>query len=46
MEHSGSELYPSDIANILKELDEDELKRAIPLIPDRIVGYVGFRVTR
>ncbi len=44
MEHSGSELYPSDIANILKELDEDELKRAIPLIPDRIVGYVALEL--
>ncbi len=42
--HKESEIYPSEIANILKELDEDELKEAIDLIPKNIIGYVALEL--
>ena len=42
--HKDSEIYPSDIANILRELDETHLKEAIDLIPTNIVGYVALEL--
>ncbi len=42
--HSGSELYPSDIAKILRELDEDEFSEAIKLIPKNIIGDVALEL--
>ncbi len=42
--HSGSELYPSDIAKILRELDEDEFSEAIKLIPKDIIGDVALEL--
>jgi len=38
--HKGNELYPSDIAKILKKLDKNEFSKAIKLIPKDIVGDV------
>ena len=42
--HSGSELYPSDIAKILRELDEDEFSKAVKLIPKDIIGDVALEL--
>ncbi|NOZ90214.1 MAG: magnesium transporter [Epsilonproteobacteria bacterium] len=42
--HEESELYPSDIAKILKKLDEDEFSEAIKLIPKDIVGDVALEL--
>ena len=42
--HSGSELYPSDIAKILRELDEDEFSMAVKLIPKDIIGDVALEL--
>ncbi len=42
--HSGSELYPSDIAKILRELDENEFSEAIKLIPKNIIGDVALEL--
>jgi len=42
--HNESELYPSDIAKILRELDEDEFSKAIKLIPKNIVGDVALEL--
>ena len=42
--HRDNELYPSDIAKILKQLDEDEFSRAIKLIPKDIVGDVALEL--
>ncbi|MBU0719892.1 magnesium transporter [bacterium] len=39
--HELSEIHPSDIAKILKELDESELAAAIKLIPKDIIGDVA-----
>ncbi|MEO1954483.1 MAG: magnesium transporter, partial [Campylobacterales bacterium] len=38
--HEASELHPSDIAKILKELDDDEFAEAIKLVPSDLVGDV------
>ena len=40
-ENKESELHPSEIANILRELDEEEFSKAITLIPKDIVGDVA-----
>jgi len=42
--HHDSELYPSDIAKILRELDKDEFIEAIKLIPKDIVGDVALEL--
>jgi len=42
--HNETELYPSDIAKILRELDEDEFSKAIKLIPKDIVGDVALEL--
>ncbi len=42
--HNGSELYPSDIAKILRELDEDEFSKAVKLIPKDIIGDVALEL--
>jgi len=42
--HHESEIYPSDIAKILRELDEDEFSKAIKLIPKDIVGDVALEL--
>lgn len=39
--HEPSEIHPSDIAKILKQLDEEEFAKAIKLIPVDIVGDVA-----
>jgi len=38
--HEISELHPSDIAKILKELSDDEFAKAIKLVPSDLVGDV------
>ncbi len=38
--HEASELHPSDIAKILKELNDDEFAEAIKLVPSDLVGDV------
>ena len=38
--HEVSELHPSDIAKILKELNDDEFAEAIKLVPSDLVGDV------
>ncbi len=40
-ENKESELHPSEIANILRELDEEEFSKAITLIPKEIIGDVA-----
>ncbi len=40
-ENKESELHPSEIVNILRELDEEEFSKAITLIPKDIVGDVA-----
>jgi magnesium transporter len=42
--HNESELYPSDIAKILRKLDEYEFSKAIKLIPKNIVGDVALEL--
>jgi magnesium transporter len=42
--HRDSEIYPSDIANILRELDESQLKEALKLIPVNIIGHVALEL--
>jgi len=42
--HHESEIYPSDIAKILRELDEEEFSRAIKLIPKDIIGDVALEL--
>jgi magnesium transporter len=43
--HKDGEIYPSDIANILREIeDEEEFKEAIKLVPKSIVGYVALEL--
>jgi magnesium transporter len=42
--HAESELYPSDIAKILRKLDEDEFSQAIKLIPKDIIGDVALEL--
>jgi magnesium transporter len=39
--HDGSEIYPSDIAKLLKQLDDNEFAQALKLIPKDIVGDVA-----
>ncbi len=39
--HDSSEIHPSDIANILKKLDDSAFSDAIKLIPKDIVGDVA-----
>jgi len=40
-ENSETELHPSEIANILRELDEEDFSDAIKLIPKDIVGDIA-----
>ena len=40
-ENKENELHPSEIANILRELDEEEFSKAITLIPKEIIGDVA-----
>ncbi len=39
--HDDVEMHPSDIAKLLKELNAEEFKRAIKLVPKDIVGDVA-----
>lgn len=39
--HDPNDIHPSDVAKILKQLDEDEFARAIKLIPVEIIGDVA-----
>jgi magnesium transporter len=39
--HDVSEMHPSEIANILKGMDESEFKKAIKLVPKELVGDVA-----
>ena len=39
--HSISEMHPSDIAQILKQLDDDRFSEAVKLIPKGLVGDVA-----
>jgi len=39
--HEPSEMHPSDIAKILKELNDDDFSRAIKLVPKDLVGDVA-----
>ncbi|MEN8303993.1 MAG: magnesium transporter, partial [Campylobacterota bacterium] len=39
--HDISEMHPSEIANILKQLDDSEFSDAVKLIPKDIVGDVA-----
>ena len=39
--HDISEIHPSEIANILKRLDDDDFSAAVKLIPGDIVGDVA-----
>ncbi len=39
--HEESDIHPSDIAKILKQLDDDEFADAIKLIPKDIIGDVA-----
>jgi len=39
--HDISEMHPSDIAKILKELDDNEFSQAIKLVPQDLVGDVA-----
>jgi len=39
--HELSEIYPSEIANILKQLDDSEFSDAVKLIPKDLVGDVA-----
>jgi len=40
-ENKDSELHPSEIVNILRDLDEEEFSEAISLIPKDIVGDIA-----
>ena len=40
-ENRDSELHPSEIANILRELDEEHFSEAIQLIPKDIIGDIA-----
>ncbi len=42
--HSESELYPADIAKILRKLNEEEFSKAIRLIPKDIIGDVALEL--
>ena len=42
--HSESELYPADIAKILRKLNEEEFSKAIKLIPKDIIGDVALEL--
>ncbi len=42
--NKGNELYPSDIAKILRELNEDEFSNAVKLIPKDIIGDVALEL--
>jgi magnesium transporter len=39
--HEHSEMHPSEIATILKEMDEDRFSKAIRLVPKELVGDVA-----
>jgi magnesium transporter len=39
--HTESEMHPSDIAQILKQLDDDEFVECIKLIPRNLIGDVA-----
>ena len=38
--HDQSEIHPSDIAKILKQLDDSEFAEALKLVPKDLVGDV------
>ncbi|RUM61653.1 MAG: magnesium transporter, partial [Sulfurimonas sp.] len=39
--HSQDELHPSEIANLLKDLNEKDFEEAISLIPKEIIADVA-----
>lgn len=39
--HEASEIHPSDIAKILKQLDDSEFSDAVKLIPSELIGDVA-----
>ncbi|SFV74518.1 Mg/Co/Ni transporter MgtE / CBS domain [hydrothermal vent metagenome] len=40
-EHDVNDIHPSDIAKILKQLDDEEFARAIKLVPHHLLGDVA-----
>lgn len=39
--HDSSEMYPSEIANLLKQLDDSEFSHALKLVPKDLLGDVA-----